>query len=161
MSPTVPTDTTISQDNPSVNSYSMQNTAENAQEGKKSIAGTRLSELVEKYGAIQSGENPARDVSVPEKTSDGRKVSQTVRTILEAKVTPDEAVPTIVELVTKGDRFDRRRLEIVAGHLRKIANSTVANEKLVPMLEESFRYFARLDDADAYHIVCTIRAESL
>lgn len=37
---------------------SMQNTAKNAQEGKKSIPGTRLSDLVEKYGPIQSDENP-------------------------------------------------------------------------------------------------------
>ena len=80
----------------------MQNTAENAQEGKKSIPGTRLSELVEKYGAIPSGENPAREVQVPKKTADGRKVSQTVRTILEAKATPDEAVPTIEKMVEDG-----------------------------------------------------------
>ena len=53
--------------------------------------------------------------------------------------------------VTKGDRFDRRRLELVAGHLRKLANSTTANEKLVPMLEETFGYIARMDDPDAYN----------
>ena len=74
MSPTVPTDTIISQDNSSVNSNSMQNTAENAQEGKKSIPGTRLSELVEKYGAIPSGENPHRDVQVPKKTEKNKRI---------------------------------------------------------------------------------------
>ena len=72
------------------------------EEGKKSIPGTRLSELVEKYGAIPKGENPARDVSVPQKTAKDKKVSQTVRTILEAKVTPDEAVPTIEKMVSDG-----------------------------------------------------------
>ena len=95
-------DTTISQDNPSVNTNSMQNTAENTQEGKKSIAGTRLSELVEKYGAIPQGENPHREVKVPRKTEKNKKVSQTVRTILEAKATPDEAVPTIEKMVEDG-----------------------------------------------------------
>ncbi len=93
---------TISQDDHSGNSHSMKNTEENAQEGKKSIAGTRLSELVEKYGTIPSGEKPHRNVQVPRKTSQDKKVSQTVRTILEAKATPDEAVPTIEKLVEDG-----------------------------------------------------------
>ncbi|MBQ6796045.1 MAG: hypothetical protein IJO83_07870 [Clostridia bacterium] len=47
-------------------------------------------ELIEKYGAIATGEKPYRDVQVPRKTAKNKKVSQTVRTILEAKVTPDE-----------------------------------------------------------------------
>ena len=102
MSPTVPTDTIISQDEPGVNSHSMQNAAENAQEVKKSMPGTRLSELVEKYGAISTGENPHRDVQVPKKTAKNKKVSQTVRTILEAKATPDEAIPTIEKMVEDG-----------------------------------------------------------
>ena len=53
--------------------------------------------------------------------------------------------------VTKGDRYDKRKLEMVAGHLRNIAKSTTANETLVPMLEEAFGYMARLDDVDAYN----------
>ena len=80
----------------------MQNTTENAQEGKKSIAGTRLSELVEKYGAIPRGEKPHRDIQVPKKTAKDKKVSQTVRTILETKATPDEALPTIEKMVEEG-----------------------------------------------------------
>ena len=59
--------------------------------------------LLEKYGAIPKGEKPARDIDVPKKTADGRKVSQTVRTILEAKATPDEAIPSIEKMVTDGD----------------------------------------------------------
>ena len=58
--------------------------------------------LIEEFGAIPKGEKPARDVSVPKKTADGKKVSQTVRTILEAKATPDEAVPTIEKMVEDG-----------------------------------------------------------
>ncbi len=58
--------------------------------------------LLEKYGAIPKGENPARDVVVPKKTSDDKKVSQTVRTILEAKATPDEALPSIEKMVEDG-----------------------------------------------------------
>ncbi len=58
--------------------------------------------LLEKYGAIPKGENPARDVEVPKKTNDDKKVSQTVRTILEAKATPDEALPSIEKMVEDG-----------------------------------------------------------
>ena len=63
----------------------------------------RLQEARDKYGVIPAGENPARDVQVPKRTADNQKVSQTVRTILEAKTTPDAAVPTIEELTANGD----------------------------------------------------------
>lgn len=64
---------------------------------------SRYYDLIEKNGAIEPGEKPARDIKVPKKTDDRRKVSQIVRTILEAKVTPDEALPTIKEMVVSGD----------------------------------------------------------
>ena len=59
-------------------------------------------EMIETYGAIPTGERPHRDVQVPKKTGKNKKVSQTVRTILEAKATPDEAVPTIEKMVEDG-----------------------------------------------------------
>lgn len=59
-------------------------------------------QLIEEYGAIPKGEKPHRDIQVPQKTAEDKKVSQTVRTILEAKVTPDEAVPTIEKMVEDG-----------------------------------------------------------
>ena len=59
-------------------------------------------QLIEEFGAIPKGEKPYRDVSVPSKTAEDKKVSQTVRTILEAEVTPDEAVPTIEKMVEDG-----------------------------------------------------------
>ena len=59
-------------------------------------------QLIEEFGAIPKGENPHRDVSVPSKTAEDKKVSQTVRTILEAEATPDEAVPTIEKMVEDG-----------------------------------------------------------
>ncbi len=59
-------------------------------------------ELIERYGAIPSGEKPHRDIQVPQKTGKNKKVSQTVRTILEAKATPDEALPTIEKMVEDG-----------------------------------------------------------
>lgn len=59
-------------------------------------------QLIEEFGAIPTGEKPYRDVQVPVKTEKNKKVSQTVRTILEAEVTPDEAVPTIEKMVEDG-----------------------------------------------------------
>ncbi len=59
-------------------------------------------ELIEKYGALPKGEKPHRDIQVPKKTAKDKKVSQTVRTILEAKATPDEALPTIEKMVEEG-----------------------------------------------------------
>lgn len=72
----------------------------------RSIDPTKLREAAEKvdalnrqYGTIPAGENPAREVSVPRRTSDDKKVSQTVRTIMEAGVTPDEALPNIEQMI--------------------------------------------------------------
>ena len=58
--------------------------------------------MVKQYGAIAPGEKPARTVRVPQKTADDRKVSQTVRTVLEAGATPDAAVQNIEELTATG-----------------------------------------------------------
>ena len=58
--------------------------------------------LVKQYGAIRTGEKPHREVQVPQKTAQNKKVSQTVRTILEAEATPDEFVPTIEKMVEDG-----------------------------------------------------------
>ena len=58
--------------------------------------------MVEQYGSMKPGEKPAREVRVPRRTADDWKVSQTVRTILEAKATPDTAVQNIEELTATG-----------------------------------------------------------
>ncbi len=66
------------------------------------ISTESYNQLIEEYGAIPKGEKPYRDIEVPQKTEKDKKVSQTVRTILEAKATPDEAVPTIQKMVEDG-----------------------------------------------------------
>ena len=81
-------------------------------------------ELIEQYGAIPSGERPHRDVQVPRNSADGKKVSQTVRTILEAKTTPDEAVPTIKKMVEDGifsyDAYtDKQAIEEAEAYLKE------------------------------------------
>ena len=67
------------------------------------VVGAEYSQLLKVYGEIKRGERPARDIVVPQRTEKNRHVSQTIRTVLEAEVTPDEAVPTIQELITQGD----------------------------------------------------------
>lgn len=62
----------------------------------------QLDQYIQEYGAIPRGERPYREVQIPKRTSETQKVSQTVRTILEAQATPDEAVQSIEELVADG-----------------------------------------------------------
>lgn len=62
-----------------------------------------LDRMVEDYGEMKPGEKPYRDITLPNKTEKNKNVSQTVRTVLEAKATPDEMVDNIEELVSKGE----------------------------------------------------------
>ena len=64
--------------------------------------------LKEKYGYIPVGERAYREVQVPKKTADDKYVSRTIRTVLEAKATPDAMVPTLERMVAKGEfSYDR------------------------------------------------------
>ena len=58
---------------------------------------------IRKYGEMPAGENAERTVRLPKKTSDKASISQTVRTILEAKATPDDLTPTIEEMALRGE----------------------------------------------------------
>lgn len=55
------------------------------------------------YGTIPKGEKPSREILLPKKTAADKKVAQTVRTILEAGATPEDMVPTVEDMVAKGD----------------------------------------------------------
>lgn len=64
--------------------------------------------LKEKYGYIPAGERAYREVQVPKKTADDKYVSRTIRTVLEAKATPDAMIPTLERMVAKRDfSYDR------------------------------------------------------
>lgn len=81
--------------------------------------------MLEEYGSIEAGEKPARDVKVPKRTSDDQKVSQTVRTILEAQATPDEALPNIEQMVATGDfsydvYTDKAAIADATGTIKKV-----------------------------------------
>lgn len=64
--------------------------------------------LKKKYGYIPAGERAYREAQVPKKTADDKYVSRTIRTVLEAKATPDAMVPTLERMVAKGEfSYDR------------------------------------------------------
>ena len=67
------------------------------------FVGQQYAELIKEYGAISKGEKASREIEVPKKSEEDRPVSQTVRTILEAEVTPDTLVPQLQEMVTTGE----------------------------------------------------------
>lgn len=54
----------------------------------------RAAELIDKYGRLEQGENPARDVAFPKRTEDGN-IRRVFRTAAESKNTPERAVPVI------------------------------------------------------------------
>ena len=58
--------------------------------------------LAAQFGTIKEGEKPTREVAVQKRTSKEEKVSQNVRTILEAGATPEEALPTIERMIANG-----------------------------------------------------------
>lgn len=73
------------------------------QEAVRTAVREELERMGKEYGWIKAGEKPFRDVQIPRRTEAGKKVSQTVRTILEAQATPDEVLPNIEKMVADGD----------------------------------------------------------
>lgn len=67
-----------------------------------------LDEYIAQYGEMPAGEKPYRTINLPKRTGKNKYVSQTIRTVLEAKATPDAMVPTLEDMVAKGDfSYDR------------------------------------------------------
>lgn len=60
-------------------------------------------ELGERYGTIEPGENPVRESNTPRRTSDDTKVSQAVRTTMEAEATPESRLDDIKNAVVNGE----------------------------------------------------------
>lgn len=58
--------------------------------------------MVNEYGAIPEGENPARVVDVPRSTDGSDRVSRTARTVMEAAATPEGALGDVGQAVTEG-----------------------------------------------------------
>lgn len=60
------------------------------------------SKMVNDYGAIEPGENPARVVDVPQSTNGSDRVSNVARTIMESGITPDNLIPALENHVAEG-----------------------------------------------------------
>ena len=74
-------------------------------EEKYSIASEteeNLKSLNEQYGTKKKGENPVRDIDVPKKSSDNKRVREFVKTILESGALTDEMVNEVSHELVKG-----------------------------------------------------------
>lgn len=60
------------------------------------------SKMVNDYGAIEPGMNPARTIDVPQSTNGTDRVSNVARTIMESGVTPDNLIPALENHVAEG-----------------------------------------------------------
>lgn len=60
------------------------------------------SKMVNEYGAIPEGMNPARTIDVPQSTNGTDRVSNVARTIMESGVTPDNLIPALENHVAEG-----------------------------------------------------------
>lgn len=60
------------------------------------------SKMVNDYGAIPEGMNPARVVDVPQSTNGTDRVSNVARTIMESGVTPDNLIPALENHIAEG-----------------------------------------------------------
>lgn len=60
------------------------------------------SKMVNDYGAIEPGMNPARTIDVPQSTNGTDRVSNVARTIMESGVTPDSLIPALENHVAEG-----------------------------------------------------------
>lgn len=60
------------------------------------------SRMVNEYGAIEPGMNPARTIDVPQSTNGTDRVSNVARTIMESGVTPDSLIPALENHVAEG-----------------------------------------------------------
>lgn len=73
------------------------------QKSVRSAVREELERMGKEYGWIKPGERPARDIQMPKRTSENKKLSQTVRTVMEAGATPEEMLPDIEKLAADGE----------------------------------------------------------
>lgn len=79
--------------------------AEVTPESSVGAAGTGFdpySKMVNDYGAIPEGMNPARTIDVPQSTNGADRVSNVARTIMESGITPDNLIPALENHVAEG-----------------------------------------------------------
>ena len=119
------TDAYIALDPEQVKNASNQNPTSDSDIRRSRKEKAMLEEFRKEYGTIPKGETPSREILLPRKTAADRKVSQTVRTILEAGATPDGMVPTVEDMVAKGDfsyeaYSDKKAISDAESKIRKV-----------------------------------------
>lgn len=93
----------LSQGHPAGNKIRESNLPGAGEEVKFSLSNReQLEEYIREYGPIPQGERPYREVRLPRRTSETERLSQTVRTILEGRATPEAAIPSIEALAADG-----------------------------------------------------------
>ncbi len=75
-------------------------------DSQRDLLAEQLRKDIEKYGEIEAGENPAREIHFPKQTEQGR-VRQTYRTIAESKNIPERMVPAIMREIVQGRGDDK------------------------------------------------------
>lgn len=96
----------VTQNESVVNSYTMQDDENYPQKSLDMDAqemDAQMEDLIERYGAIPQGENPAREVKVPRRIDEDYYNSFAVRTMMEAGITPDEILNDVKDRILKGD----------------------------------------------------------
>lgn len=68
-------------------------------EKKQKANRNQMDELIDRYGGIDPGENPARDFEAPIRKADGTFVRRFERTAAEASGTPDSMIPQIEQQI--------------------------------------------------------------
>lgn len=61
------------------------------------------SRMLNEYGAIPEGENPARVVDVPVSTDGTDRVSRAARTVMEAEATPENMLGEVADAIARGE----------------------------------------------------------
>lgn len=113
-------DNNISQNNDIVNN----NILENSDNDTKFSIDDDLKNLNDKYGTKKKGENPVRDIDVPEKSSENKRVREFVKTILESDALPDEMVNEVSQELVK----DTLSYEPISNkNVLKVANEWLEN----------------------------------
>lgn len=99
-------------------------------------------QLLEEYGAIESGAHPARDIKVPKKTAKRKYTSKFARSLMEAGIMPDDSVDEFKELVIK------HKMSHIP--ITDEAAKAYANAKIDELgFDGAFAYWGALADAEA------------
>ena len=92
----------ISQNDDIVNSNIRKKSENDTQYSLDPDVESQMKTLNEQYGTKKKGENPVRDIDVPERSSKDKRVREFVKTILESGALTDEMVNEVDKQIVKG-----------------------------------------------------------